>query len=246
MLFDRKSKCRKRCKGRNASLEIWCKLLSPKRKYWRFSEINRNQSYTKCLPNWQCPIFSVYLLSQQMHLYPHTISDYLPIPVNSATLNDETHLPAPLSIDYGPKSVNLNFSYLLNATPQNTGKKYCKLKYEPKCQSVWHAIYIYIYICYVCIDSARVSSDIRTICIPSKSPSRITLILFSCISSFFSISNIDRDFCGTDVNSFPPRFNRFNFLLYRRAYHTIGGNKNGKSILFINSKQNKEQKQEKR
>lgn len=37
ILFERKSKCRNRCKGRNASLGIWWILLSPKRKYWRFS-----------------------------------------------------------------------------------------------------------------------------------------------------------------------------------------------------------------
>lgn len=40
MLFALKSRCRNRCRGLNASLGITCKLLSPKRKYWRFSATN--------------------------------------------------------------------------------------------------------------------------------------------------------------------------------------------------------------
>lgn len=47
---------------------------------------------------------------------------------------------------------------------------------------------------------------------PSKSPSLIVRILFSCISSLRSISRMPSDFWGTDVSSFPPRFKRFNFL----------------------------------
>lgn len=38
MLFERRSRCRKRCKRRRASLGTECKLLSPSRKYCRLSE----------------------------------------------------------------------------------------------------------------------------------------------------------------------------------------------------------------
>lgn len=47
---------------------------------------------------------------------------------------------------------------------------------------------------------------------PSKSPSLIVRILFSCISSFFSVSNMESAFCGTLDSSLPPRFKRFSFL----------------------------------
>lgn len=49
MLFERKSKCRKRCKGRNESVGIWCILLSPKRRYCRFSEISKSFNQIKRL-----------------------------------------------------------------------------------------------------------------------------------------------------------------------------------------------------
>lgn len=50
---------------------------------------------------------------------------------------------------------------------------------------------------------------------PTKSPSLIIRILFSWISSFFKLSNIDKDFCGTAVNSLPPKFKRLSRLQER-------------------------------
>lgn len=49
MLFDRRSKCRKRCRGRKASLGMWWILLSPKRRYCRFSSVYRNQTESTSL-----------------------------------------------------------------------------------------------------------------------------------------------------------------------------------------------------
>jgi hypothetical protein len=49
--------------------------------------------------------------------------------------------------------------------------------------------------------------------IPWKSPSEISEIKFSCISSFLSMSNEDSADVGTDCSSLPPRFRRFSFLL---------------------------------
>lgn len=55
-------------------------------------------------------------------------------------------------------------------------------------------------------------STIAMLCIPSKSPSLMVRILFSCISSLRNVSNMDKARCGTDVSSFPPKFSRLSFL----------------------------------
>jgi hypothetical protein len=49
--------------------------------------------------------------------------------------------------------------------------------------------------------------------VPSKSPSEISDIRFSCISNFLSMSSEDSADVGMDSNSLPPRFRRFSFLL---------------------------------
>lgn len=48
ILLERRSKCLKRCNCRNASLGIIWILLSPKRRYWRFS----SYSYIKAHTDW--------------------------------------------------------------------------------------------------------------------------------------------------------------------------------------------------
>lgn len=62
ILFERRSRCRKRCKGRKASVGIWWILLSPNRRYCRFSSHFINE-----LKERKKNISSIYFCRQQTH-----------------------------------------------------------------------------------------------------------------------------------------------------------------------------------
>lgn len=138
-----------------------------------------------------------------MHPCRRTWSDYLPAQASSIELNDWRHWPEPWTTDCVPKSTNPNSLNLhfhaAEAIQESNEIRLFKISLIKK------------------IDSFDIRKEIANVCksidsLPSKSPSLITRILFSCISNFLRLSKIDRARCGTDVNSFPPKFKRFSFL----------------------------------
>lgn len=88
-LLDRKSRCRKRWSGLNDSLGIWCKSLSPRRKYWRFSGNKqtekrwREKGHKKCTSKqsketqygWK---WTIFYLSVGFYLFFSPLSCMLP------------------------------------------------------------------------------------------------------------------------------------------------------------------------
>lgn len=184
-------------------------------------------------------IYFTYLPNRQRHPYQRTWSDYLPIQVNSIMSSGWIHWLVLSSVGCAPKSVNPNFSILLlvvfrlwflrNANQiMPTNEKRWRVRGMEKETERWagentDGLSNEIY-CYGKLNLSKCFANTLQECepfLPSKSPSLITRILFSCISNFFKLSNIERARCGTDVKSLPPKFKRFSFLGKQRICISI-------------------------